>query len=108
MDEGKRQAFAQLAHMAAHVDEYEFEDIVTRFGETVGFGRMMQIVSYSWLAWMQEQGHPEVAVLIPGGQFRFSQLEIERWWQGYYNDPVFGSFEPRSVREANYSKKDEN
>jgi len=57
MNEDERNALLQIGQMAMAVDDFEFADYVVSH-RAMGFGRMMQIISYLWRAAL-EHDYPE-------------------------------------------------
>jgi len=56
----------RLLRLAAHPDpEHEFRETIGELGEMLGYGRMMQIISYTWRASLESQGTPPDGALVP-------------------------------------------
>lgn len=86
------QLLRDVAKMATPMGERDFGEMVDQLGPTMGFGRMMQIVSYKWRAWLEQQGYPPCGALVPALLSDKPEEERANYLAGYKNDPVFGDF----------------
>lgn len=83
-EQGLSEDQLRLLRLAAHPDpEHEFREMIGELREMLGYGRMMQLISYAWRASLESQGIPPDGALVPALLTDLPKDEQRTYLAGY-------------------------